>query len=167
MGARLTRDWLIDSGSTIHLCNESQQSSLINKRAYTGPKLKVADGRTTMSSTVGDMDLHIMIDNKMVTIRLRGVLLVPGAGQNLVSVDLLMDSGFTVVFKKKSSGKAATISKKGRSFECVRTTGGSVLPICNQPVAAPTQPEVDNSVEMKKNSSYFIFVASEARTHWN
>ena len=117
-----------------------------------------------MPTVTGDISLKVQIGGRMAAVELHNVLLVPSAGQNLVSVDLLTTKGYRVLFEKGG----AVFFKGSESFECVPTRGGNVMPISHdEPVACPTKLEGTATKKLKSmnESSEYLYLLHQRLGH--
>ncbi|RLP67514.1 hypothetical protein L150_06323 [Candida albicans Ca529L] len=79
--ANLSSEFIVDSGSTRHVCNNQNLFSQLD-RSYSS-SIKIADGETLAVQGQGDIIFHAGTDNE---IKLSNVLFVPNAVANLFSL---------------------------------------------------------------------------------
>ncbi|XP_076301279.1 uncharacterized protein LOC143219195 [Lasioglossum baleicum] len=90
-------EWLLDSGSTSHMINDTK---VFDRLEHDVREITLADkeGRKLISSGIGDVVMkQEQIENR---VRLANVLCVPDLNVNLLSVAKFTDFGYTVKFNK-------------------------------------------------------------------
>lgn len=80
------RLFMVDSGANTHVCNDLTR--LINVRSYKGATIQWGNSGGTCDS-IGDADLRVSTPDGPKTLRLEGVLYIPGFHFNLLSLKLL------------------------------------------------------------------------------
>lgn len=106
LSAKSSRNWVIDSGASSHMCN---QESLFIKldRNYDG-KVKLADDKEVDIKGIGRVAISVMVNGHERPIHLDNALFVPDLKHNLVSTSKVTDAGCKVIME----GKKAFISRK-------------------------------------------------------
>ena len=89
--------WLMDSGSTVHLTNENKH--LVNVQTCNNT-ITVGTGDTLTAESKGTIILKQLRHNKRLI--LHDVLYVPGFNQNIISVSNLLQKGYTVIGNKNT-----------------------------------------------------------------
>lgn len=101
MKSHETSTWIIDSGATIHMCNDS--SVLENFIFQQGHFVTISNGISIEIKGFGDLKFSILDrDNVQHAIILRNVAFVPQLMVNLISVRALTGTGATVSFTQLS-----------------------------------------------------------------
>jgi transposase InsO family protein len=95
LGEGKRKCWLLDSGATVHMCNDIEQF-LEMKDYFSG--ITTANGTTIYSKGIGSVDIHIGNDEDTEPIHLRNVLYVPELDGNVVSVRQLTNSMTSIQF---------------------------------------------------------------------
>jgi hypothetical protein len=85
-----TMDWIIDSGSTVHITND--ESILFNYNTAGAKTVEVANGQFAQTAGCGEIAFHARGNEQLV--RIEEVHLVHGR-LNLLDVDRLVDIGFS------------------------------------------------------------------------
>ncbi|KAI3655605.1 hypothetical protein MP638_000960, partial [Amoeboaphelidium occidentale] len=84
----VTSDWILDSGSSSHITNDSSFLSTLVKewKNQEGPAIKVADGSIIYASLMGNIKCSLRSGSEEVTTCLNNVLYVPASKYNLISI---------------------------------------------------------------------------------
>jgi hypothetical protein len=91
-------EWLVDSGSTHHMCNTRDQFTKL-EQATSCTRVVLGNSTSSKVTSVGTIDLEVRTgEGNEVSTNLREVLLVPKLRKNLISVTRLMDDGVDVHF---------------------------------------------------------------------
>ena len=105
----LTGDrWLMDSGSTIHVTNSSKYFFNVEK---TDSIIVVGTGNTMRARYKGTIVLAQSTTKEILV--LKNVLYVPNFNQNIISVSLLLQQGYSL----SGTGKELSLRGNGKSFE--------------------------------------------------
>ena len=89
--------WLLDSGASIHVCNES---SLFEDIKPEQSNILVGDNRQVAVTGRGTVNLKVKAGEVINTIMLKNVALCPELGVNQVSIGRLESQGFKIMFDK-------------------------------------------------------------------
>ena len=89
--------WIVDSGTTCHLCNDRSIFTVFNS-LENPQEIVLGDGHTLDAVGVGDVVLNLVVDGKIKKRRLRDVLYVPKLEYNLLSVSKATETGKKVKF---------------------------------------------------------------------
>jgi Reverse transcriptase (RNA-dependent DNA polymerase)/gag-polypeptide of LTR copia-type/Integrase core domain/GAG-pre-integrase domain/Zinc knuckle len=96
-----TGDWLIDSGASVHMCNDEslfgQDLKRVEEVVHLGDSSKI---KVTAKGTVNLKSRSS--SGKLWDLTLSDALLVPGLSKNLISVSACLSKGATVTFDAKS-----------------------------------------------------------------
>ena len=122
---RPLREFIIDSGASIHCVNDETLLQTIY-RNHPKVKITVANGQTMMSHSVGTMILPLTDKNGTVdNIVLHNVVYHPNFSENLISVPRLWKDnristkfGDKNVFKSKYTGKVYPFPYNQRGYKC-------------------------------------------------
>lgn len=107
LSVKSSRDWVIDSGASSHMCNEKSLFIEINEN-YEG-KVKLADDKEVDIKGIGRVAIDVVVGGKKKPIHFDKTLYVPDLKHNLVSTSKTTDSGCKVLME----GNRALISRKG------------------------------------------------------
>lgn len=88
--------WFIDSGATVHICNDSKLFSDIDFSVK--QEVFTADGKSLESKGAGTVQICAKVSGCQRIIPVQNVLFVPEAEGNLLSVRKLTDKGYKVNF---------------------------------------------------------------------
>ena len=89
--------WIVDSGSTHHICNEEGAFSDFGSKVGTSAVL-VGDNSRLEVQKEGKVGMTFKVGKEKVSGTVEGVLLVPNMGKNLFSVTKTMQQGKSVIF---------------------------------------------------------------------
>lgn len=89
--------WCIDSGSTVHICNDRDMFVSLNDQIK--EEITVASGHKLKSSGCGNIIIKARVGKRVIQVKIEDVLLVPGAKGNLLSVRKLAEKNLQVTFK--------------------------------------------------------------------
>ena len=112
--------WLVDSGSTHHMCNTRSQMKEV-RRAKECKKVILGNSTSTKVSSVGTVDLEVMVGRKKSRITLEDVLFVPKLRVNLLSVSCLMRDNIDLLFDSEQG--TCRLMKEGREIGQAHKTG--------------------------------------------
>ena len=93
--------WCLDSGCTLHMCNEKRK--FIHSEACESKKLSLASSATTNIESRGTVKLLITDCDQVKSMKLEKPLYVPDLRTHLMSVGRICDKGFEVAFMKSSA----------------------------------------------------------------
>lgn len=116
--------WYIDSGASSHMTDQDQLFTSFQSIKKGERMVKGVGGCLLPATGIGDIRAKAEADGKQVNITLKKVLLVPGIGNNLLSVGAAADQGIQAVFNAKgvklvciSNGKTvATGTRKNQKL---------------------------------------------------
>src|SRR5258708_608224 len=95
---RLSKRWIIDSGSTSHLC--PNKSEFISYRKYNSPHhIQVGDARATPSLGEGTVSVMCVVDGRPVPHHIHNVQYIPNLTYGLLSCTVLNQRGLGTNFK--------------------------------------------------------------------
>ncbi|XP_029675966.1 uncharacterized protein LOC115243274 [Formica exsecta] len=118
-------DWFLDSGATRHMCNDYRKFTVLNDtekfRVFTAAE------HCLDSSSTGEINLEVKNRGSKNTVNLKDAMLIPALRNNLMSVSMITDNGYTVVFDKNS----ATIKRRDGST-ALTTTKRNQLYVVNE-----------------------------------
>lgn len=103
-GETIKNDWYIDSGATIHICNNRELFDELNENEL-NREILVANNNKVKVRGLGSVKLNIGDE----TIVLKKVNYVPEMCTNLISVRRITESGYQVLF---TQGRCQVIDKK-------------------------------------------------------
>ena len=92
-----TENWLLDSGSTVHLTNNK---FMLTNLCKTNTNVTVGTGTTVQATIKGDVKLVQEISENVMI--LRDVLYVPSFNQHILSIPKLLKEGYTLFGNKTS-----------------------------------------------------------------
>lgn len=96
---RETTAFIVDSGATCHMTNNSELLSDVTN--VTPPEeVILGDGRAVSVSARGNLLIDVKIGSSLRKLKLHGVLLVPQLSYNLVSIAKATEAGITTTFYK-------------------------------------------------------------------
>lgn len=102
--------WVVDSGCTRHM---SSRVECISNITFADGEVIVAGGRKLQSIGYGNMHVNAKsLNNEVVKLVIEDVLIVPGLGPNLLSVERIMQKGGQVCFEQGCN----RIKIKGHEF---------------------------------------------------
>ena len=105
-----SRRWIIDSGSTSHLC--PNKSEFTSYQKYDSPRhIRVGDARTIPSLGEGTVSVACIINGTPVPRHIHGIQYVPDLTYGLLSCSVLNQRGLDVLFE---DGLCRIRNKKGR-----------------------------------------------------
>ncbi len=87
--------WLWDSGTSTSMTPDI--SLLHNIRALSKPtRVRLRDRRLIHANMQGDLLSHINVNNHEIDLFFPGVLHIPGLGQNLLSLNTILNNGYRI-----------------------------------------------------------------------
>ena len=97
-----TKDWIVDSGATCHMCNDDKL--FVKLRSLKQPlEVTLGDGCTVEATGQGTVVLEMAsTSGKMSRCKLHEVLYVPDLSNNLLSVSKAVEAGKVVEFSETS-----------------------------------------------------------------
>ena len=98
--ADCSNEWIIDSGASAHMTSHRDLFVSISEDGR-HRSVATADNTILKCEGTGDVKIACGADNRVITVRLREVLYVPGLSVNLISVKQLCSRGCTVSFDDK------------------------------------------------------------------
>ena len=129
-----TKQWIIDSAASMHMCNNPRAMKNLKKLDIT-QRIKVGNGQYLEAKAEGTVKLEVNAGNSIRKFKLGNVLLAPELKFNLFSVSKAAESGKTVEFGKQGcriieNSTRQTIGsgrKRGNLYHlnCVRKDGGN------------------------------------------
>ena len=90
--------WVIDSGSTRHICNNKQLFSTLSKCDMA--IIEVANKQFIQGRQSGTISLRVNAGNSIQDIEIRDVLYIPNIAKNLLSVKMLAIQGLNTLFTR-------------------------------------------------------------------
>jgi hypothetical protein len=94
LGSTKPTQWLLDSGATVHVTNDSD--ALLRARK-SNEQVRVGNGEDAKAERIGDVE---MIVGKDETFLLKDVFYVPGFFKNVVSLTKIVNNGITVQLER-------------------------------------------------------------------
>jgi hypothetical protein len=89
-----TTQWLLDSGETVHVTNDSD---VLLRARKSNEQVRVGNGEDAKAERIGDVEMIVGKDEKFL---LKDVLYVPGFLKNIVSLTKIVNNGITVQLEK-------------------------------------------------------------------
>jgi hypothetical protein len=109
-GRTKTTQWLLDSGATVHVTNDSD---VLLRARKSNEQVRVGNGEDAKAERIGDVEMIVGENDKFL---LKDVLYVPGFLKNVVSLTKIVNNGITVQLDKDHvkfgmNGKILKINK--------------------------------------------------------
>ena len=134
-------EWIIDSGCTIHMCNDAKMVKITESTMNSSRTVTMANGRELKVEGVGSVNLTLRVSTSTIPVTLKNVLLVPELSKNLFSVTACMKQGIDVEFdceenacKLKKEGKTVGLAKRKFNLWVLDTLGDN--PNGSTPISA-------------------------------
>lgn len=108
-------DWFLDSSATRHMCNDSRKFTVLNDTDRS--RIFTAAEHSVDSSSTGEINLEVKNRESKNIIKLRDTMFIPALQNNLMSVPMITENGYTVIFEKHR----ATIKRRDRSTALTAT----------------------------------------------
>jgi Reverse transcriptase (RNA-dependent DNA polymerase)/gag-polypeptide of LTR copia-type/Integrase core domain/GAG-pre-integrase domain len=89
-------EWFIDSGASVHYCNEQQWFSSYS--SFPAKDISLGDNHTVKAIGVGDIPISIQLNNDWIIANLKDVYYVPNMAANLLSVSKMTAAGLQLSF---------------------------------------------------------------------
>ena len=107
--------WFIDSGASMHMCNNQETFPALNHDISHG-SVSVGDGKVAHVGGKGSVYAHATVDGNVKTVAFNEKLYVPSLLCNLISVSRLRNSGWVVIFdeNKDQKGLCHVIAKTSK-----------------------------------------------------
>lgn len=120
----LAGNWIVDSGSTSHICND--RNSFVDLQSLAKPiDVSLGDGHVLKAIARGTVYLTLKTGHLTRRCKLHDVLFVPDISYNLLSVSKAVEKGISFAFNergcvlKNPKGKLITVARKIGSLYCV------------------------------------------------
>lgn len=125
VGEKKEHTWLVDSGCTSHMCETTEGLVNVRKEIL---EVRVAGDTTLTATGVGTMKVWASNDaGDRVNITLNDVLIVPGLGYNLLSVDRIRRYGGSIHFEEE------TYMELGKCYKIPITPAGGLFEVKLRP----------------------------------
>ena len=118
MAGESSNNWFLDSGASTHCTNDA---NLFQTLRPENSSILVGDNRQIPVTGKGTIKLHTVADNKLNTLLLKDVSLVPKLGMNLLSMARIEENGF----KKIASNGKCDIIKEDNLVACAKRNQGN------------------------------------------